>query len=219
MALLHAVAGALRGATFQLVAEEVTIGRQESNQLCVGDPSVSRQHCVIQPQEDGFQIRDLGSINGTFVNGKRVDERILEDGDKIRIGDTVFHFAVKEDELADQHLALPDNALVAKSCVGRPPADSVDTAISRLFESVPQGDFITLATFRLKNSKGASNCASGPQEKPPRLAAFARNVRRGREGDSEVCFGWGRGKEVDLKERGVSACESEPHRESACSAR
>jgi len=153
MALLHAVAGALRGATFQLVAEEVTIGRQESNQLCVGDPSVSRQHCVIQPQEDGFQIRDLGSINGTFVNGKRVDERILEDGDKIRIGDTVFHFAVKEDELADQHLALPDNALVAKSCVGRPPADSVDTAISRLFESVPQGDFITLASFCRKTRK------------------------------------------------------------------
>src|SRR5580704_5526387 len=115
MAVLLAVAGPIKGTVFQLVADEVTIGRQATSELCVGDLSVSRQHCVIEPGREGFQIRDLGSNNGTFVNGRRVDQCILAYGDKIRVGDTVFHFAEADNEGAGCDLDLPDNRVVAYS--------------------------------------------------------------------------------------------------------
>ncbi len=150
MAALRAVAGPLKGAVFQLIAERITIGRQASSQLCVGDPSVSRQHCIIQPSEDGFRIRDLGSNNGTFVNGTRVEESNLADGDRIHIGDTLFYFTEKA-AAPDQSLELLDNGVVANSRVERQVSDSVDTAISRLFESAERGgDFATRAKAFLK---------------------------------------------------------------------
>jgi hypothetical protein len=139
MAVLLAVAGPVKGTVFQLAAEEVIIGRLVSSTLCVGDPSVSRQHCVILTEQTGHRIRDLGSNNGTFVNGKRVDDGALLDGDKIRIGDTVFHFAEKEARMAEQPLAFSDNGLVANSCVQRPVSESEATVIRRLFESITQG--------------------------------------------------------------------------------
>jgi Nif-specific regulatory protein len=155
MATLLALEGPIEGALFQLGTEEVSIGRQASSQLCVGDLSVSRQHCIIQPAKDGFRIHDLASNNGTFVNGKRVEECILTDGDKIRIGDTVFVFSEKQDGDAEQYLALPDNGLVAHSCVQTPASESADTAIGKLLESVPQeSGFATRARSLLKIGAG-----------------------------------------------------------------
>ena len=136
MASLHAIAGPLQGAVFQLPAEEVSVGRLASNQLCVGDPSVSRQHCLILPVDQGFQIRDLGSNNGTFVNGKRVQECVVSEGDKIRIGDTVFRFVANEEAaLAEQYLRLPDNGVVANSQAEQQVSRSAETAIQRIFEN------------------------------------------------------------------------------------
>ena len=155
MAALLALAGPIKGTVFQLGMEEVTIGRQASSQLCVGDISVSRQHCIIRPANSGFQIHDLASNNGTFVNGKRVDESVLADGDRIRIGDTVFVFSEKEDEDAEQYLKLADNGLVARSSIQRPASESADTAIRKLFDSIPQAsDFTTRARSFLKIGAG-----------------------------------------------------------------
>jgi len=151
MAALIAIAGPIKGTVFQLSVEEVTIGRQASSQLCIGDISVSRQHCIIRPAKDEFQIQDLKSNNGTFVNGKRVDESVLADGDKIRVGDTVLVFSGKEDEGAEQYLTLPDNGLVAHSFIQRSVPESADTAIRRFCESIPQdSDFATRARSFLK---------------------------------------------------------------------
>ena len=167
MAVLRAVSGPLKGAVFQLAAEEVTIGRQASSQLCVGDPSVSRQHCLIQPAVEGFQIRDLGSNNGTFVNGKRVEERVLVDGDKIRIGDTVFRFAGEEGEYGSEQLAVPDNGLLAQSCVQRQVSESAETAMLRLFENAPQdGGFAARARSFLRIGAGLNS-----RREPEALAA------------------------------------------------
>ena len=151
MAALLALAGPIKGIVFHLGAEEVTIGRQASSQLCIGDISVSRQHCIMRPAGNGFQIQDLRSNNGTFVNGRRVDESALVHGDKIRIGDTVLVFSEKEDESAEQYLTLPDNGLVARSCIQRSVPESADTAIRRLFESIPEDSgFATRARTFLK---------------------------------------------------------------------
>ena len=136
MAVLHAIAGPLEGAIFRLPTEDLSVGRLASNQLCVGDPSVSREHCLIQYEKDGFRIRDLGSNNGTFVNGNRIEEYVLAGGDKIRIGDTVFRFALKEGAAPEEQLNLPDNGVVANTTVEQQVSESATTAMKRLFETV-----------------------------------------------------------------------------------
>src|SRR5579863_2500994 len=131
MAKLFAVAGPLKGAVFQLVSEDVTVGRLASCHLCIGDLSVSRQHCSIQPVEGSFRVRDLGSNNGTFVNGRRIAECLLADGDQMRVGDTVFLYSEKE---LDDDQQIPDNGLSANSCIEQPAWQSADTAIHKLLD-------------------------------------------------------------------------------------
>jgi pSer/pThr/pTyr-binding forkhead associated (FHA) protein len=67
--------------------EEITIGRDHTNALAINDRSVSRRHCAIRKlAAERFEIRDLGSRNGTAVNGLPVTARVLADGDEVRIG-------------------------------------------------------------------------------------------------------------------------------------
>jgi hypothetical protein len=68
------------------------IGRAEENQIQMTSSGVSRKHAVITAVSGGFAIRDLGSQNGTYVNGERVTERKLADGDASEIGSARFVF-------------------------------------------------------------------------------------------------------------------------------
>jgi transcriptional regulator with GAF, ATPase, and Fis domain len=75
------------------------LGRDPSNQLQVGDPAVSRKHCsVSQVSADVFEVADLDSHNGTFVNGARVSRQTIQHGDRIRIGNSEFVFLTGPDE-------------------------------------------------------------------------------------------------------------------------
>jgi pSer/pThr/pTyr-binding forkhead associated (FHA) protein len=70
------------------------LGRAIDNDVVIADASVSRHHASIGPHNGGFALRDLGSQNGTFVGGQRVDgARPLANGDDVRLGDVplVFH--------------------------------------------------------------------------------------------------------------------------------
>lgn len=75
------------------------IGRDASNWISLNEPSASRKHCMIVKSGPGFQIRDLGSRNGTFVNGLPIRERELRSGDRIEFGDSVFLFLSHDDEI------------------------------------------------------------------------------------------------------------------------
>jgi len=69
-----------------------TIGRNPESHLVLKDSRSSRDHCVIEPVDDGYQLRDLGSRNGTRINNKRVAVELLDHQDVIRIGRTVMKF-------------------------------------------------------------------------------------------------------------------------------
>jgi transcriptional regulator with GAF, ATPase, and Fis domain len=94
------MAGPLEGATFVLSGQEVGIGRDPTNQICLSDPPVSRRHCVIAQDHEQFLLRDLDSSNGTFVNDVPIRERLLAENDRIKIGDTLFLFLLSETEAA-----------------------------------------------------------------------------------------------------------------------
>lgn len=88
-------AGALvlpNGERILLGEEIVTIGRLPECTVCLADPNVSRHHAEIRPRGMGFQLIDLGSTNGCTVNGVRVGERDLADGDQVRMGNTLMIF-------------------------------------------------------------------------------------------------------------------------------
>ena len=104
-AAVRAISGPIRGALFRLVEDEVTIGRQPSNHLCIGDVSVSRQQCVITYENGRHKIKDLHSRNGTLLNGVPVEESFLQRGDQLGIGDTVLEYL--EDSVESSELPVP----------------------------------------------------------------------------------------------------------------
>ena len=69
-----------------------TLGRHPDNTHQVLDRIVSKEHCHIDLEDGRFILKDLGSLNGTFVNGERVDNRVLSGGDEITMGSTRILF-------------------------------------------------------------------------------------------------------------------------------
>jgi pSer/pThr/pTyr-binding forkhead associated (FHA) protein len=78
--------GGRAGEAFTLNEERLSIGRSPDSHIFLDDVTVSRRHAVLVRWPDGFAIEDQGSLNGTFVNRKRVDRKLLEDGDEVQIG-------------------------------------------------------------------------------------------------------------------------------------
>jgi len=80
------------GQRFVLDAETVRIGRHPDSEVLLNDPKASRNHAEIRPQGDAFVLSDLGSTNGTRVNGIAVREHSLSDGDDLAFGSTHLRF-------------------------------------------------------------------------------------------------------------------------------
>lgn len=78
--------------TYSLAKPVVMLGRLPESDVVVSDPGASRQHARISNSNGEFVLDDLGSTNGTLVNDEAVRERVLGDGDRITIGETVLEF-------------------------------------------------------------------------------------------------------------------------------
>ena len=85
--LLRGVSGATLGKTFA-VTDNAVIGRQPDCDIPIAAEEISRHHARLKVTPDGIQVEDLGSANGTFVNGKRVQSALLKPGEELRL-DTV----------------------------------------------------------------------------------------------------------------------------------
>ena len=70
-----------------------TLGRSVRCDVCIPMPFISREHCRIEQRDDGWYIRDLDSSNGTFVNGTRIEDHRIADGDTIGVLDYRFTFS------------------------------------------------------------------------------------------------------------------------------
>jgi pSer/pThr/pTyr-binding forkhead associated (FHA) protein len=83
--ILLVLKGAGAGARFLLDAVETKIGRDSTNEIQLDDITVSRSHAMIS-KKDGYRIKDLGSLNGTYLNAIAVRETTINAGDEIQIG-------------------------------------------------------------------------------------------------------------------------------------
>ena len=89
---LLVISGARSGEAFPIAGRELSIGRDQANDVCLDDPAASRRHCLVRREGERFWVADLNSFNGTLVNGAHVQEQALGHGDQIVIGDTLFLF-------------------------------------------------------------------------------------------------------------------------------
>ena len=78
--------GGRSGEAFNVTGERMTIGRSPEAEIFLDDVTVSRNHALLVARRDGLYIDDLGSLNGTYVNRRRIESHRLADGDEIQVG-------------------------------------------------------------------------------------------------------------------------------------
>lgn len=96
---LVVVDGPTRGKKISLNKDVTKVGKRENNDLIIVDKTVSRNHLEIEYTSDSFMLRDLGSTNGTFLNGSRVKEAYLSPGDLIKVGNSTLEFVAFDEKI------------------------------------------------------------------------------------------------------------------------
>ena len=85
-ALVIRAGGGRAGESFSLSEDRLTIGRSPDASVFLDDVTVSRNHALLVRRRDGLYIDDLGSLNGTYVNRRRIESHKLVDGDELQVG-------------------------------------------------------------------------------------------------------------------------------------
>jgi pSer/pThr/pTyr-binding forkhead associated (FHA) protein len=85
-ALVIRAGGGRAGETFDVAGERMAIGRSPEAEIFLDDVTVSRNHALLVRRRDGLYIDDLGSLNGTYVNRRRIESHRLADGDELQVG-------------------------------------------------------------------------------------------------------------------------------------
>jgi pSer/pThr/pTyr-binding forkhead associated (FHA) protein len=78
--------GGRAGEAFNVGGDRMTIGRSPDAEVFLDDVTVSRNHALLVRRRDGLYIDDLGSLNGTYVNRRRIESHLLANGDELQVG-------------------------------------------------------------------------------------------------------------------------------------
>lgn len=99
--LLIRSGGGREGETIDLGVDVLSIGRSPNSDLFLDDVTVSRHHARVLRDEGGFWVEDLNSLNGTYVNRKRIEQQRLLDGDELQIGKFKLTFVQRADDSSE----------------------------------------------------------------------------------------------------------------------
>ncbi len=128
---LVVISGPSKGTVVRLKGDQISVGRDSANHLCLRDRAVSRKHFTISTTDVAFHLVDLDSHNGTFVNGIPVRRKLLGHGDTIRVGRCELVFLITEDEEQDrQEVEFGE----------KEPDDTLSTTNVRAYRPAPQGE-------------------------------------------------------------------------------
>ena len=150
---------------YELVKSESTLGRGSDCEIRVDDKLASRKHAVIYYRAGGFEIEDLGSSNGTYVNNKLITSEPIFDSDRIQVGDTVLQFRIEQDPDATiLQMRVPQETIAAASktipqeydfvhcsaCGQKNPAkDKLCSKCNAVLPQLPENFQITLKYFNM----------------------------------------------------------------------
>jgi len=136
--------------SFRLPSTVTVIGRRQESDLCIPLMVVSRRHCELNLEKGRLRLRDLGSRNGTYINGRRVDQSDVAPGDKIQIGPVTF--AVQIDNQPAE-LSTPDSVILQPpehlTVPEKQPVDQGET-----FHTPPDDESVEDAAAEILNSIG-----------------------------------------------------------------
>ncbi len=90
--MLLSLKGPNAGREYVLVGPRVSIGRAQECDIILADLNVSREHAILRNCDGSYEIRDRQSKNGIYINGKRIRQKLLKDGDLVSIGESLFRF-------------------------------------------------------------------------------------------------------------------------------
>jgi hypothetical protein len=110
-----------RGRAWRLRSGDMVIGRSDPAQIVLDDSGVSRRHARLEKRSDGWWIQDLGSTNGTFVNGRKITEQRLRLGDRIQLGPFEFQLVVGQATSGTASLDGPGQGVPGRRRGWRPP--------------------------------------------------------------------------------------------------
>jgi len=128
MAFLKVTSGKLKGEKFTVDRDEITIGRAPDNVVCLDDPSISGKHCSISRKGRRYTLTDLGSTNGTRLNGVRVSSYRLSAKDVVAAGSVELLF--DGNDIEDERIAQVPPTIVKEPTRARvEPADDLGSGI------------------------------------------------------------------------------------------
>lgn len=157
-----------QGRTVKVEAAPITIGRHPDNVICLHDEKLSRYHCVVEPDgSGGFQVRDLGSRNGTRLNESKIDQSPIGNGDVLRLGAHEFVAELVVDQAAPpERRRTRDSAAAAGG--GSSGRDGLWLAeLDRLLATLPPKDVreepVTLVEANGTSSTALAGAGDGPK--------------------------------------------------------
>ncbi|RIK38728.1 MAG: hypothetical protein DCC55_20150 [Chloroflexi bacterium] len=181
-----------------LKQETLSIGRHSTSDLRLNFASASRHHATIERVRGGFRIRDLDSTNGTWLGDQRIEERLLQDGDTVRIGDVrlVFKSGFRTEELTLVKEPAPGQKLARPPVVFVPGmmGSELWRGSERLWPNV-KVMFTEPEVFRLRPDDGME--ARGIVGEVVLVPNFVKQQHYSRLGDYlEEALGYGRGHDL-----------------------
>lgn len=170
---LVVLAGAKQGTEIPLKKDKFVIGRASDCTLRAGSEAISRHHCAIVRREGGMTVRDLGSRNGTYLNGEKIDaETALKNGDVVRVGTLEFRIDAAQDIKREKKPKVQSVAeAVSRSTGTDNESGEIEDDISRWLLG-PETDASAASretqSFRLDETRTINNV---PSKKPDQPAA------------------------------------------------
>jgi pSer/pThr/pTyr-binding forkhead associated (FHA) protein len=145
---LRFISGKYQGGEFPLRPHrEIVIGRSSELDMVLVEDMVSRKHAKITTDQNAVSIQDLGSTNGTFVNGEKIRKVELKDGDRILIGTSIIKLVYVDGELTNTLSETEARSRMAVTANRRPPPRSMSGSI----EEIPLPDLLQLLSTSRKS--------------------------------------------------------------------
>jgi len=158
MAQLFVRQGPKLGATYEVEGDEVSIGREKTNDVCLPHETISRFHARLIFEDGAWSVTDLRSSNGTRVNGRKIERETLRHMDEIQCGEVVLLFMDDSPVLLAEEGAAPEITQVLSSSTIRMLNTKEKAASTDELEAINRG---VVLLFRLSNEVGA--CRSLPE--------------------------------------------------------
>jgi len=154
------------GNQYEIADQEIAIGRSQQCHVVLEDKRSSRKHSLIKHDDTRYILKDLGSANGTLLNGERVDEQILESGDEIQIGDTKFTFEMVQ---SDYEVKKQEFITVPPPEMQMAPAELMPASHSIQHDAPLQGAFGDPSAFGDVGATPVTPSFEAPKEKKKSL--------------------------------------------------